>query len=128
MKRVFLFFSIFRVCTILNAQTPEWENPEIFGINKEPARATALPFGDMEQAKPALIPIRRITCRLTAFGNSTGKKNLPTNPQVFTEMVMTSVDGIIFRYPVTGNCRVSAFPFTRMFSIHSPKIRRITLI
>ncbi|MDR1898209.1 MAG: DUF4981 domain-containing protein [Prevotellaceae bacterium] len=34
----------------LQAQTPEWENPEIFGINKEPARATALPYGDEQQA------------------------------------------------------------------------------
>ncbi|GHT13266.1 beta-galactosidase [Bacteroidia bacterium] len=32
------------------AQTPEWENPEIFGINKEPARATALPYSNEQQA------------------------------------------------------------------------------
>jgi beta-galactosidase len=35
---------------IIQAQTPEWENPEIFGINKEPARATALPYNDEQQA------------------------------------------------------------------------------
>jgi beta-galactosidase len=34
----------------LHAQTPEWENPEIFGVNKEPARATALPYGSEQQA------------------------------------------------------------------------------
>jgi beta-galactosidase len=35
---------------MLQAQTPEWENPEIFGINKEPARATALPYSNEQQA------------------------------------------------------------------------------
>jgi beta-galactosidase len=35
---------------IVQAQTPEWENPEIFGINKEPARATALPYNNEAQA------------------------------------------------------------------------------
>jgi beta-galactosidase len=34
----------------IQAQTPEWENPEIFGINKEPARATALPYSNETQA------------------------------------------------------------------------------
>ncbi|KAA6300102.1 MAG: Beta-galactosidase, partial [Candidatus Ordinivivax streblomastigis] len=34
----------------IHAQTPEWENPEIFGINKEPARATALPYSNEQQA------------------------------------------------------------------------------
>jgi beta-galactosidase len=34
----------------LQAQTPEWENPEIFGINKEPARASALPYASEQQA------------------------------------------------------------------------------
>ncbi|MDR2683100.1 MAG: hypothetical protein LBB64_04420, partial [Dysgonamonadaceae bacterium] len=35
---------------MVQAQTPEWENPEIFGINKEPARATALPYANEQQA------------------------------------------------------------------------------
>jgi beta-galactosidase len=34
----------------LQAQTPEWENPEIFGINKEATRATALPYSSEQQA------------------------------------------------------------------------------
>jgi beta-galactosidase len=36
--------------TILQAQTPEWENSEIFGINKETARATFLPYANEQQA------------------------------------------------------------------------------
>ncbi|GHT73111.1 beta-galactosidase [Bacteroidia bacterium] len=41
MKKLY-FILCLTICavTALNAQTPEWENPEIFGINKEPARAT----------------------------------------------------------------------------------------
>ncbi|MDR1809703.1 MAG: beta-galactosidase, partial [Prevotella sp.] len=31
-------------------QTPEWENPKIFGINKLPARATFLPYANEQQA------------------------------------------------------------------------------
>ncbi|MDR1609910.1 MAG: DUF4981 domain-containing protein [Candidatus Symbiothrix sp.] len=50
MKRISLFLSILGLCTMMQAQTPEWENPEIFGINKEPARATALPYSDEQQA------------------------------------------------------------------------------
>lgn len=32
------------------AQTPDWENPAVFRINKEPARATSMPFPDKECA------------------------------------------------------------------------------
>ncbi|MDR0680468.1 MAG: DUF4981 domain-containing protein [Dysgonamonadaceae bacterium] len=51
MKGANLIFSvIFSIGTILNAQTPEWENPEIFGINKLPARASFLPYSNEQQA------------------------------------------------------------------------------
>ncbi|MDR2813065.1 MAG: DUF4981 domain-containing protein [Prevotellaceae bacterium] len=51
MKRK-LIISGLMTCAIgaLQAQTPEWENPEIFGVNKEAARATALPYGSEQQA------------------------------------------------------------------------------
>ena len=45
---ILLFSTI--VSSMLQAQTPEWENPEIFEINKEPARATALPYSNATQA------------------------------------------------------------------------------
>ncbi|GHU93393.1 beta-galactosidase [Bacteroidia bacterium] len=32
------------------AQTPDWENPEVFAINKEATRATALPYSNEQQA------------------------------------------------------------------------------
>ncbi|MDR0415246.1 MAG: DUF4981 domain-containing protein [Prevotellaceae bacterium] len=50
MKQKSLLLGVLGFCTALQAQTPEWENPEIFGINKEPARATALPYGSEQQA------------------------------------------------------------------------------
>ena len=31
-------------------QVPDWENPEMIGLNKEPAHATLTPFGTREQA------------------------------------------------------------------------------
>jgi beta-galactosidase len=51
MKTLRLIISLFMaIGTTLLSQTPEWENPEIFGINKEPTRATALPYGTEQQA------------------------------------------------------------------------------
>ncbi|KAA6302948.1 MAG: Beta-galactosidase [Candidatus Ordinivivax streblomastigis] len=49
-NKSFLLCSALLLCGIIQAQTPEWENPEIFGINKEPARATSLPYGNETQA------------------------------------------------------------------------------
>jgi beta-galactosidase len=51
MKKTACFlWMAFILSGIIQAQTPEWENPEIFGINKEPARATALPYSNEQQA------------------------------------------------------------------------------
>jgi beta-galactosidase len=50
MKRTILLSIIIAIGTVAHAQTPEWENPEIFQINKEPARATALPYQEEQQA------------------------------------------------------------------------------
>jgi len=35
---------------LANAQTPDWENPEVFAVNKEETRATALPYPSEELA------------------------------------------------------------------------------
>ena len=50
MKKIHLLSYLTFILGVVQAQTPEWENPEIFGINKEPARATALPYSNKEQA------------------------------------------------------------------------------
>ena len=50
MYRFFSYLLVLGFCTALHAQRPEWENPEIFGINKEPTRATAMPYSSEQQA------------------------------------------------------------------------------
>ena len=42
------------LCAAASAQTPEWENPEIFAVNKEAPRATAVPYGDEKAAAAAV--------------------------------------------------------------------------
>ena len=54
MKKLKFCIAIFLIVScqlsVVNSQTPEWENPEIFGINKEPARASFLPYQTEQQA------------------------------------------------------------------------------
>ena len=51
MKNYFFILIAFCAITIsVGAQTPDWENPEIFAINKEDTRATALPYPSEELA------------------------------------------------------------------------------
>jgi beta-galactosidase len=44
MKKTILCCSLMFILSMLQAQTLEWENPEIFAINKEETRATSLPY------------------------------------------------------------------------------------
>ena len=49
---VMLFFSFNLLLTMINfGQNNDWENPEIFGINKEEAHNTFIPFATFEQAQ-----------------------------------------------------------------------------
>ncbi|MDR0810848.1 MAG: DUF4981 domain-containing protein [Paludibacter sp.] len=51
MKTKTLFFAmILCSCIVGQSQTPEWENPQIFGINKLPPRVTAFPYQTENQA------------------------------------------------------------------------------
>ena len=51
MKKYLLTLIVFFAISVsVGAQTPEWENPEIFAINKEDTRATALPYPSEELA------------------------------------------------------------------------------
>jgi beta-galactosidase len=49
-KRILILSGLFSAFLAVHSQTPEWENPGIFGINKEPARSTALPYNNESQA------------------------------------------------------------------------------
>lgn len=54
MKRLRVFATVLLAITasILRADmTPEWENEQILQVNREPARATFLPFATVEQAR-----------------------------------------------------------------------------
>lgn len=37
------------------ADVPEWENPRVFGVNKEPARATFIPYADEATARRGVL-------------------------------------------------------------------------
>ncbi len=50
MKKVLLFLSVFFCANLMAQSTPDWENPEVFAINKEAPRATSLPYTDQKQA------------------------------------------------------------------------------
>jgi beta-galactosidase len=43
-KMIFLFFLLSGVCLMAQDKLPDWENPEVFAVNKENTRATALPY------------------------------------------------------------------------------------
>ncbi|HPD87594.1 MAG TPA: glycoside hydrolase family 2 TIM barrel-domain containing protein, partial [Proteiniphilum sp.] len=43
-KKLWTAISFLAVLFTSTAQTPEWENPSLFGINKEEARATSMPY------------------------------------------------------------------------------------
>ena len=49
MKRNVLF-CLLSLSVCLSAQVKEWENPEVFSVNKEPYRTTALPYPDENSA------------------------------------------------------------------------------
>lgn len=50
MKYVYLFLILSFWFLTSPAQTPDWENPELFAVNKEQPRATAIPFADEQAA------------------------------------------------------------------------------
>ncbi|ABF43484.1 beta-galactosidase [Candidatus Koribacter versatilis Ellin345] len=51
MRRLAAFFFLFALLGVLGfAQTPDWENPRVFGINREAPRATFTPFPDEASA------------------------------------------------------------------------------
>ncbi|MDR1203304.1 MAG: DUF4981 domain-containing protein [Tannerellaceae bacterium] len=43
-KLIFLFLFLSSICLTAQNYVPDWENPEIFAVNKENTRATSLPY------------------------------------------------------------------------------------
>ncbi len=52
MKLLFTLFCtmLFMTSTLLGQEVPEWENPEIFAVNQEKTRSTAIPYADEQAA------------------------------------------------------------------------------
>lgn len=62
-----------------------WENPEIFKINKEDGHAIMMPFDSEKDALSAKEAI--ISNRLTVNGNFIGKEDLKINLKISTYVI-----------------------------------------
>ena len=78
MRRISLFLLSFVVLGTINVcaqdgnpAVPDWENPRVFGINKEPARASFTPFPD-ESAAMSEDNASSLVDRSTGLGSSIG--------------------------------------------------------
>lgn len=65
MKKTASLLAVLLTCTALFSQknVPDWENPEVFAVNKEETRATAIPYatsGQAMQDDPAGSPYYRL--------------------------------------------------------------------
>ena len=69
---------------------PEWENPEVAGINREPAHATLLPYPDVTSALQNERTLRLLSGCSTAIGNFTGRPTPPPPRRIFTAKTMTT--------------------------------------
>ena len=45
-KKIIIFCGLVLAAQYGFSAAPDWENPEVFGVNKEKARATFVPFAD----------------------------------------------------------------------------------
>jgi beta-galactosidase len=50
-NRPYRFFAALLIAGLAHATPPDWENEQVFAINREPARATFMPFATVEQAR-----------------------------------------------------------------------------
>ncbi len=84
-------FTFFLIFTLTNqpvqaqfslAELPDWENPKIIGINKEPARATFVPYPDIETAL-ADDGIAYNISQIAANGDSSGRRIRGADRKIF---------------------------------------------
>ncbi|MDR1557631.1 MAG: DUF4981 domain-containing protein [Tannerellaceae bacterium] len=50
MRKISFFLSVFFCAGLFAQSVPDWENPEVFAVNKEATRATSLPYPDEKLA------------------------------------------------------------------------------
>lgn len=78
-KKLWTAISFLAVLFTSNAQTNDWENPSLFEINKEPARATALPYNDQSIAVADKYERSPCISHSTEHGSSTGCCDRPSD-------------------------------------------------
>jgi len=50
MKKIILILTVTIATTVFAAETPDWENPVMIGMNKEPAHTTLMPYATIDTA------------------------------------------------------------------------------
>ena len=100
--------------TNLSAQTPDWENPSVFAVNKEAPRATSLPYNNEQLAVNDVYEQSPYYLSLNGTWKFRWVKIPAERPVDFTWRTIIQVIGMILKSPVTGSCRGMAFLFIRM--------------
>ena len=79
----------------------DWENPRVFGINKEPGHATYIPFANVSEMQndPAYrkpwgcAPVQAAICFSTDSGSSVGQNSRKTAPCLSSRTITTCQGG-----------------------------------
>ena len=85
MQRLPALILFLTISLIASAQQPDWENPRLFGINKEPARATYTPFPDEGAARKHREQPSPLTKSLNGMWKFHWVKSPELRPQNFYE-------------------------------------------
>ena len=84
---------------------PDWENPAVFGINKEAPRATAFPFEDIESARGNAREASEYFRLLNGDWRFNWVRSPGERPRISTGRGSTIRAGTSFRCPPTGRWR-----------------------
>jgi hypothetical protein len=110
-------------------QTPDWENPAVFQINKEPVRATFIPFADVKSV------VADDYTRSPWYMNLNGMWKFQWSPtlrrsvrSIFTKPISTFVTGKRLRCLPTGNSKAMVFLFIPILLILFLKTRLLSIM
>ena len=89
---------------------PEWENPQVNGVNKEPAHSLRWPYADVDAArKGGARGLAVLSLAQWRSGHSTGWANRRIGRWTSISRISTRAAGARFRCRRAGNCRATAF-------------------
>jgi beta-galactosidase len=91
---------------VLQAQTPEWENPRIFSINNDYTRTTALPYETAAQALENEYATSPYYLSLNGTWKFKWVPKPPTVLSIFTRKTTMSAPGMISKCRQLGGKRV----------------------